>query len=84
VEAPPPTSRTPTSREVRVAFDVDLSSHEFEVARRDEGSGLVRAAEEAEDDGLAPSPGFSRNVWLAGGIFLSALALCFLLVWLLG
>jgi len=73
-----------TSREVRVAFDVDLTSHESVVAEHGHGSGLVRAPEEAQDDGLAPDAAPSRLGWLAGGLFLAALAVGFLLMWLLG
>jgi serine/threonine-protein kinase len=73
-----------TSREVRVAFDVDVTS-EVVVAQRAEESGLVRAIEEGgEAEGAAPLLGMSRKVWLAAALFLLALAVGFLLVWLLG
>ncbi|MFL5358554.1 serine/threonine-protein kinase [Archangium sp.] len=76
-------SLTPvTSREVRVAFDVDVTS-EVVVAAGE--SGLVRAIEEGgEGEVSGPLPGMSRKGWLAAGLFLLALALGFLLVWLLG
>lgn len=79
-------SLTPlTSREVRVAFDVDVTS-EVVIARKAEESGLVRAIEEGGDEAEAPAPllGIPRRGWLAAGLFLLALALGFLLVWLLG
>jgi serine/threonine protein kinase len=78
-------SLTPhTSREVRVAFDVDVTS-EVVVAQRAEESGLVRAIEEGgEGEASAPLRGMSGKGWLAAGLFLLALAVGFLLVWLLG
>ncbi|ATB35264.1 serine/threonine protein kinase [Cystobacter fuscus] len=84
-EPGPRLARSPTSREVRVAFDVDLSTHESEVARRDEGSGLVRAVvEDVEDEVLPASPAApSWKGWRAGALFLAALVVGFLLVWLL-
>jgi serine/threonine-protein kinase len=68
-------SQTPTSREVRVAFDV---------AQQGEESGLVRAIEEGgEAESPAPGGGLSRRGLLAVGLFLGALAAGFLAVWLL-
>ncbi len=65
----------PTSREVRVAFDV---------AQQGEESGLVRAIEEGgEEEGPLPGAGISRRVWLTAGLFLVALAAGFLVVWLM-
>ncbi|MFY0583288.1 hypothetical protein ACN28S_61385 [Cystobacter fuscus] len=80
-----PLAHSPISREVRVAFDVDLTTHESEVARRDEGSGLVRAVvEDDEDEVLPAAPAApSWTGWRAGALFLAALVLGFLLVWLL-
>ena len=70
---------TPRSREVRVAFDVDVQS---------ETSSLVQAIEEGGEGGegaaVAPVDGTSRKGLLAAGLFLVALALGFLVVWLLG
>ncbi|WP_434385934.1 serine/threonine-protein kinase [Melittangium boletus] len=86
VEPAPPEAAT--SREVRVAFDVDLTSHETALAERSPGSGLVRAPEEAR--GVfseevpevieAPEPP-ARTGWLALGLFLAALASGFALMW---
>jgi serine/threonine-protein kinase len=81
-DAPPATpgsagsrAETPTSREVRVAFDVEQQGEE---------SGLVRAIEEGgEEAGPSPGTGVSRRVWLTAGLFLVALAAGFLAVWLL-
>jgi serine/threonine-protein kinase len=68
-------TETPTSREVRVAFDVE---------QQGEASGLVRAIEEGgEEEGLTPGTGGSRKGWLTAGLFLVALAAGFLVVWLL-
>ncbi|WPB76509.1 serine/threonine-protein kinase [Archangium violaceum] len=75
---------TPHSREVRVAFDVEQPGEE---------SGLVRAiieeggeAEGGEAEASAPTGTSSPSArgWLAVGLFLAALAVGFLLVWLLG
>ncbi|WP_375769938.1 serine/threonine protein kinase [Archangium gephyra] len=68
---------TPRSREVRVAFDVEQPGEE---------SGLVRAIEEGgeEAESSVSSPAPSPRRWLAAGLFLAALAVGFLLVWLLG
>jgi serine/threonine-protein kinase len=74
---------TPHSREVRVAFDVEQPGEE---------SGLVRAIEEggeeeggeAEASSPTATPPPSARGWLAVGLFLAALAVGFLLVWLLG
>ncbi|MCY1073417.1 serine/threonine-protein kinase [Archangium lansingense] len=79
-------SQTPLSREVRVAFDVDVTS-EVLVAQPGQGSGLVQAIEEGEESEPPVSAGASPpslKGWLAAGLFLAALAVGFLLVWLLG
>ena len=73
-------SRKTTSREMRVAFDVDLSTGETEVTARRSDSGLMQAIEEAEGDGL--SPPVSHRGWRAVGLFLAALVLGFLGMWL--
>ena len=76
--APEAQAQTPRSREVRVAFDVEQPGEE---------SGLVRAIEEGgESEGSVSTgtSGPSPRRWLAAGLFLAALALGFLLVWLLG
>ncbi len=80
-EAPGAPAQTPHSREVRVSFDVEQPG---------EASGLVRAIEEGtEAEGGAPGGPVSAGApsprkWLAAGLFLAALAVGFLLVWLLG
>ncbi|WP_395837144.1 serine/threonine-protein kinase [Archangium violaceum] len=75
---------TPRSREVRMAFDVDVTG-ESAVARQGEVSSLVLAIEEGgEGAAVAPVDGTSRKGWLAAGLFLVALAMGFLVVWLLG
>ncbi|HYO58426.1 MAG TPA: serine/threonine protein kinase, partial [Archangium sp.] len=73
-----------TSREVRVAFDVDVT-RDGAMARPGEEPGLVRAIEEG-GEGEVPGvdEGPSRRGWLAAGLFLAALGVGFLLVWLLG
>lgn len=71
-----------TSRETRVAFDVDLSTGERAAAPRRTDSGLMQAIEE---EGPAPE-GLSSPLprsWRAAGLFLAALLLGFLGVWLL-
>lgn len=90
-EAPGARVQTPPSREVRVAFDVDVTS-EVLVAQPGQGSGLVQAIESGgEEGGEAEAPPVSvgasspsSNRWIAAGLFLAALAVGFLLVWLLG
>ncbi|PTL85111.1 serine/threonine protein kinase [Vitiosangium sp. GDMCC 1.1324] len=76
---PPPV----VSREVRVAFDVDITS-EVVVAQPGAESALVRAIEGGDAGAPAPVHGLSRKGWLAAGLFLLALVVGFLLVWLLG
>jgi eukaryotic-like serine/threonine-protein kinase len=89
-QAPAASGQTPRSREVRVAFDVDVT-REVLVAQSGQGSGLVQAIEEGEEaeapgsaDAPPPSPSPSQKGWLAAGLFLAAFALGLLLVWLLG
>ncbi|MET0405016.1 MAG: serine/threonine-protein kinase [Cystobacter sp.] len=79
-------ARTPTSREVRVAFDVDLTTHESEVAPREGHSSLVSAEDEDDDAdaALVSPPSVPSRAWRAAGLFVAALLLGFLLVWLLG
>ena len=63
---------------MRVAFDVEQPGEE---------SGLVRAIEEGGEAEASAPTGTSRpsaRGWLAVGLFLAALAVGFLLVWLLG
>ena len=68
----------PTSREVRVAFDVDLASptSALETAALEDGNG--------DGDALVFSSARSWRPWVAGALFLAALAAGFGAVWLLG
>ncbi|WP_257462140.1 serine/threonine-protein kinase [Archangium lipolyticum] len=76
-------TQTPaTSREVRVAFDVDVTG-EVAVAGRDGTSGLVQAIEEGgEDEAPVPASATSRAWGIAAGLFLAALVAGFLAMWL--